>query len=69
MISGMPTKEGVTELCKRCGKTPRSHYAGYCADCADTLELRGLLAPLPGQSADEAQADRDTESMTDDKGP
>jgi hypothetical protein len=65
MMGRMQTKEWITEPCKRCGKTPRYDYDGYCMDCADDLALRGLMAPRPGQHAGEAQA----ASTTDNKAP
>ena len=69
MMSRMPKKEWITEPCRRCGKTPRADAMGFCRDCADTLALRGLLVPLPGQHSGEAPAETDPETTTDDKAP
>jgi toxin ParE1/3/4 len=65
----MPKKDWTSEFCKRCGKTPRADAAVYCTDCADTLALRGLLIPLPGQPAGEASAETDTGRTSHDKAP
>jgi len=69
MMSRMPKQDSTLELCRRCGKTPRADSTGYCSDCADTLALRGLLVPLPGQHAGEAPAETDPATTTDDKAP
>ena len=65
----MPKKEWIHEPCKRCGKTPRADATGYCRDCADTLALRGLLVPRPGQHSGEAQAEPKPATTTTDKAP
>jgi hypothetical protein len=67
MMRRMHQQTWTTAPCKRCGKTPRTDYDGYCLDCADTLALRGLLAPLPGQNAGEALADPETTKTTDEE--
>jgi len=67
MMRRMPKEEGPQELCKRCGKTPRADAMNYCRDCADTLALRGLLIPLPGQDAGEAYAETEQETTPDDE--
>jgi len=67
MMHRVPKQDWTSELCKRCGKPPRADATGYCQDCADTLALRGLLVPLPGQHAGEALADTDPVTTPDDK--
>jgi len=67
MMRLMPKKEWITEPCRRCGKTPRYDYNGYCMDCAEDLALRGLMAPPSGQSSAEAQAETATERTIDNK--
>jgi hypothetical protein len=69
MMRRMAKKEWVTEPCRRCGKTPRFDYNGYCMDCADDLALRGLIAPPSGQSAGEAAAETNAPRTSDDKVP
>jgi hypothetical protein len=69
MMRCMPKEEGPRELCKRCGKTPCADATAYCRDCADTLTLRGLLVPLPGQHTGEAPAETGTETTPDDEAP
>jgi hypothetical protein len=54
MMSCMTKQDWALELCQRCGKIPRADSTGYCGDCADTLALRGLLVPRPGQHSGEA---------------
>jgi len=63
----MSKKEWTNEPCKRCGKTPRYDYAGYCMDCADDMIDRGLLVPLPDQCPNEVQAETAPSDITDKK--
>jgi len=69
MMSSMLKMEWSTEPCRRCGKTPRYDYDGYCMECADDLALRGLRAPRPDQDADPSQAETETRSPPKEKAP
>src|SRR5215813_15488592 len=69
MMRLMPKKEWITEPCRRCGKTPRYDYDGYCMDCAEDLALRGLVAPPSGQSAGGAAAELDRERTAENEVP
>ena len=69
MMHHMPKKEWITEPCRRCGKTPRYDYDGYCMDCAEDLALRGLVAPPSGQSAGGAAAELDRERTAENEVP
>jgi hypothetical protein len=65
----MAKQDWITEPCRRCGKTPRYDYDGYCMDCADDLALRGLRAPRPDQDADTAEAETAPSSTSREKAP
>ena len=69
MMRHMPKEDWRTELCKRCGQAPRADSLKYCQACAETLALRGLLAPLPAKDAEEAHAAPDPELTPADKAP
>jgi len=63
----MAKKEWITEPCRRCGKTPRYDFDGYCMDCAEDLALRGLYAPMPDRGSYETETEADPRSTADEK--
>lgn len=69
MMRRMPKKEWITEPCRRCGKTPRFDFEGYCMDCAEDLALRGLIAPPSGQGAGGDAVEPNTAQASNDKVP
>jgi hypothetical protein len=47
--------------CKRCGKTLRYDYDGYCMDCADDLRMSELFDH--GNQRDATRADEEAEQQ------